>query len=156
VTVAQTIRNPRGREAQGKPAGIVSRGLANGIDLGIAWIITFVLLGAWTAVRYVAFGDPLIFPRPHVSLTVGLFWAVLILYLADAWGSDGKTIGKRIVGLRAEAAQHPLRARRWLLRSVLCVAIWPIVMGSVLLARDNRGLHDRLLGTRVVYDWSRH
>jgi len=155
VSPATTIRNARAREAQGKPAGIVSRGLANLIDLAVAWIITFLVLGAWSVVRYVAFGDPLRFPRPDVSLTVGLFWFVLVLYLADGWGSGGKTVGKRVVGLRVEGDGRAIRAGRWLARAVLCVAFWPVMLGWVVVARDQRGLHDKLLGTKVVYDWSR-
>lgn len=150
-----TIRNPRARDAQGQQAGIVSRVMANAIDLGVAWILTFVLLGAWSAVRYIAFGDPLRFPRPEVSFTVGLFWLVLVVYLTDGWAESGKTIGKRIMGLRAEPADRPVRARRWLLRAALCVSFAPILLGWALVARDRRGIHDKLLGTRVVYDWSR-
>jgi len=150
-----TIRDPRAREAQGRQAGLVSRVLANGIDLGVAWILTFAALAAWSAVRYVAFGDPLRFPRPQVSFTVGLFWLVLVLYLADGWADSGKTVGKRIVGLRAEPVGRPVRARRWLLRAAMCVSFAPVVLGWALVARDRRGIHDKLLGTRVVYDWSR-
>lgn len=150
-----TIRSARGREAQGRPAGVLSRSLANGIDLAVAWALTFVLLSGWSALRYVLFGDPLRFPRPEVSFTVGLFWLVLVLYLADGWGSAGKTIGKRIVGLRVEADGGRVGAGAWILRAVLSVSFAPVMLLWTLLARDNRGLHDRLFHTRVVYDWSR-
>lgn len=150
-----TIRSARGRQAQGRPAGVLSRSLANVIDLGVAWVLTFVLLSAWSTIRYVLFGDPLRFPRPQVSFTVGLFWLVLVLYLADGWGSSGKTIGKRIVGLRVEGDGRRITALRWILRAALTVSFAPVMLGWVLLARDNRGLHDRIFHTRVVYDWSR-
>ena len=155
MTARTTIRDPRAKDAQGQQAGMVSRILANAIDLGVAWVLTFVGLGAWSAVRYVAFGDPLQFPRPEVSFTVGLFWLVLVLYLTDGWAESGKTVGKRIMGLRVEAVDVPLRGRGWLLRAVLCVSFAPLLLGWALVARDRRGIHDKLLGTRVVYDWSR-
>jgi len=155
VSPSTTIRDPRAREAQGKQAGVVSRFAANAIDLGVAWVLAFVVLGGWSVVRYVAFGDALRFPRPEVSFTVGLFWVVLVLYLTDGWSASGKTVGKRILGLRAEPVGPPFRVRRWLLRAVLCVSFAPLMLGWALVARDRRGLHDKLLGTRVVYDWSR-
>lgn len=149
-----SIRSARGREAQGRDAGVVSRCWANLLDLGVAWVITFIVLALWGGFRYIVFGDPLQFPRPTVALSLGLYWAILILYLTEGWAS-GRTIGKRVVGLRVEGVDGTVKMRRWFLRALVSVAVWVVFMVTVATSRDNRGWHDRVFGTRVVYDWTR-
>jgi uncharacterized RDD family membrane protein YckC len=136
-------------------AGLVTRTIAFGID---AAIINAV---AWGTGALVALGLSL-FHLPHevkvvlaaLGGLIGLAWA--IGYLAFFWSADGQTPGDRVMRIRVLRATtgEPLHAVRALLRVfALVLSALPLCAGFLLILVDNRrrALHDRLVGSIVVY-----
>src|SRR5205085_7196587 len=86
---------------QGRTAGFVTRASANVIDgvvIAVTWVAVIVFSGL---VRYVA--HPLRgFRLPALETWVsGLIVCVIaILYLTLTWGGTGRSVGKRMAGLR--------------------------------------------------------
>jgi uncharacterized RDD family membrane protein YckC len=92
----------------------------------------------------------------------------LVLFLTFGWvflatayfvvfhGMDGRTIGKRLLGLRVVSAeQTPVTYRQAFLRCLgLVVAVAPMAAGIfwILLNREKRGWHDLIARTWVVRD----
>ena len=144
----------RGRAIQGQTAGFATRLAANIIDmvvLAITWVGVLVLI-AFT--RYIA--HPLRgwqLPKPE-SWVSGLTIMVLaILYLTLAWSGTGRSIGKRMAGLRVRAASgSQLRTARALARATLYV-VFPIGFLWILVSRKNKSLWDIVVSTTVIYDW---
>jgi len=153
--MSATSRDERARDAQGRTAGIASRLGANGIDGIIVQGIYVLLLAGVALARFLLTDESLHIPRPAVGVTVGAEWLLLTLYLAIGWGGDGRTLGKRIMGLRVVSRdRRRLRPLQALGRAVLCVTIGWMLLLWILVSRDNLGAHDLVCRTRVLYDWS--
>lgn len=128
-----------------------------------SWLVVFVLV---EIDQRLLGGDPLgrrqarlVFdsPRPVVLLLVLV--AVYEIGAALAWGA---TPGKAILGLRIRLTSTGAPA--WLMASGRAVVLYcPVIffgafglvvsvllLASIVVAADGRGLHDRLLGTLVV------
>src|SRR5262249_12859122 len=105
-------------------------------------------------VRYVAHplrGFRLPALEPWVSGV--LVCVIAILYLTLTWGGTGRSVGKRMAGLRLTGRDgRPIGAPRALVRATLCV-VFPIGFLWLLVSRRNRSLYDNILATDVVYDW---
>ncbi len=145
---------PKGlRSVQGHRAGIVTRALAAGVDLAVG--ILAVAIGYAAVVGFVFVVDPRTFSFIDVSFGV-LFAAllgVLIIYLALAWATTGRSYGARLLGLRVVNARGGrVRPGVALLRAALCVLV-PLVLFWVIVSSENRSAADVLLRTSVVYDW---
>jgi uncharacterized RDD family membrane protein YckC len=151
---ASVIRNERARSLQGTRAGFVSRAIADGIDWVVAMAIYLSLLAGLALAGYLLGDEPLKFPDPPVWLTISVPWVIIVLYLTAGWGGTGRTIGKSVMGLRVIGPKgQPLRPRRAFARALVCASLaWVLLW--VLVSRRNAGLHDILLRTTVVYDWS--
>jgi uncharacterized RDD family membrane protein YckC len=156
VPKVRPIRNPRARALQGSRAGIVSRCTADGIDFAVVVTIYFGILVAISAVQYLVFQDEFDMPQPNFAVTTGVGWVIAVLYLTVGWASSGRTIGKGMMGLRAVSASgRALSPRRAFFRALLC-ASFPWVLVPIVFSRRRSGLHDAVLRTAVVYDWTRH
>lgn len=153
--MSDRIRDPRARALQGEQAGIVTRAIADLIDLGLAEFLFLGTLLGVGVVRYVAGLDPTIRTwSPATWIVVLLQWWMLTMVFAVGWAGGGRTLGKAILGLRvARRDGSPVRIGRALIRAAVCAAA-PGILIFVALSRQNRGIHDALLGTRVTYDWS--
>lgn len=143
------------RRYQGRPAGIVTRLVAAGVDVVVVLVIVAVgvllVNAAVLAARPLAF-EPILLPLP-LRLVTGL--VVAVAYLAAAWASTGRTFGAAVLGIRVVDAS--LRVRLPVVRAVVRAAsctIFPIGLLWTLVSSDRRSLHDRLTGSAVVYDWS--
>ena len=143
-----TPRAPR----SGMPAGLVTRSLANVVDL----LTVVLLVGAgWLAVaatRFLLHPAQFSFPAPggQTLLLVGL--AVQAGYFAVTWAVVGGTYGDRLLALRVVGRRGSrLHWGRCLLRAVLCTA-FPIGLLWVLVSGANRSVQDALLRTSVVHD----
>lgn len=141
---------------QGRHAGIVSRIVADAIDLLIVVAIALAAFLGFSAVRFVV--RPARFTWPHLptSLSVTLVLLVLVVYLAIGWSGTGRTGGKQVMGLRLVNRRGD-RLTLWsaLVRAVLCVA-FPLGLAWCAIDRRSRSLQDLLLGTSVLYDWLPH
>jgi len=106
-------------------------------------------------------------PIGHRVVSVGTRVAVVLiitLYLPLCWTLTGQSIGKLVFGLRVVRARPGAASSRLGLgRATLrFIGYWlsalPFGMGFVCAAFDRQGraLHDRLAGTRVVYQPHSH
>lgn len=143
------------RPFQGKAAGVVTRTMANAVDVVVVVVILgaglLVVNGAALAIRPLGY-EPVITPLP-ITLLVGV--VVTILYLTSAWASTGRTVGNAVLGVRVVDAgsAHRLGPARALIRATICT-LFPVGLLWALVSADRRSVHDRLVGSAVVYRWS--
>ena len=144
---------PVARVMQGQRAGIVSRFLADAIDL---LVIVAAVVGVYFAVSAARF---LLHPRqfswPDASaLYLGtLGWILLIVYLTIGWANTGRTWGKSVLGLRVVSSRDVgLPLWRAFVRAVLC-ALFPIGLFWSAVSSRNESVQDLLVRTTVVYNW---
>lgn len=141
---------------QGRAAGIVSRILADAIDLLVAAAIVIALYLGFGAVRFIIRPERFTWPHPSTSLSSSLVLLLLVLYLAVGWSETGRTAGKQVMGLRLVNRRGDSPAL-WpaLVRAVLCVA-FPLGLAWCAIDPRSRSLQDLVLGTSVIYDWQPH
>jgi uncharacterized RDD family membrane protein YckC len=134
-------------------AGIVSRVVADSIDLVILELVFALTLLGIAVAEYLLTSEQFELPRPHLGITSAAQLLLVIAYLAWGWASTGRTPGKAVLGLRVVTDRgEPLHWRRALARAALC-ALFPVFLLWALVSRRNAGVHDLLLSTAVVYDW---
>jgi uncharacterized RDD family membrane protein YckC len=143
-----------GARIQGRTAGVVTRSLANVVDVAV---VVLLLAGGWVgvaAVRFLLHPTAFTFPAPsgRALLLIGL--GMLTAYFAVTWAVVGGTYGDRLLGLRVVGPDggRP-RWGRSVVRAVLCVA-FPIGLLWVAVSQGNRAVQDLLVRSSVVYDWS--
>jgi uncharacterized RDD family membrane protein YckC len=154
TTAAQ--RAAEAAAAGGSPyAGLVSRTLAFVFDVLVINVV------GWTTGIIVSVGlSP--FPIPDevdtVLIAIGAVIAVLwtIGYFVVFWSAKGQTPGDRLLEIAVRDARtgRPVGPRRALLRLLaLPLSAIPLCAGFVMIVFDDRrrALHDRLVGTVVVY-----
>ena len=153
VTHASTIP-AAARPHQGQPAGIVSRGAAACVDLGVVLMLLVGAYASWAIVTFVL--DPRGFeaPAPSQGLIGAAYLVVASGYLAACWWVTGRTLGQHVMGLRVRRQNGAhvglLRAG---LRAVVCV-VFPIGLLWVVVSSRNRAVQDIVFGTTVSYDWT--
>ena len=146
---------PKGaRPHQGRPAGLVTRVMACVVD--VITVLAFVAVGLLTVNGVVLAIDPLRFEPVLVPFGVTLVGALVIsvAYLATAWASTGRTFGSAVLGIRVVAAgtQARLPVTRALVRAAFAT-LFPIGLAWVIVSPKRRSLHDRLVGSIVLYQW---
>ena len=141
------------RGMQGQRAGVVSRFLADAIDL---LVIVVAVVGVYFAVSGVRFLlEPRRFTWPEATaLNLGtLGWILLIAYLTIGWANTGKTFGKSVLGLRVMSSDDSvLPLWRSFVRAVFC-ALFPIGLFWSAVSSRNESIQDLIVRTTVVYDW---
>lgn len=145
------------RGMQGQRAGIVSRFLADAIDL---LVVVAAVVGVYFAVSGVRFLlHPRSFSWPEASaLNLGtLGWILLVAYLTIGWSNTGRTFGKNVLGLRVVADRDGGRDTglplwRAFVRAGLC-ALFPIGLFWSVISSRNGSVQDLVVRTTVVYDW---
>jgi uncharacterized RDD family membrane protein YckC len=81
------------------------------------------------------------------------FTALAVAYLTFGWSATGRSIGKRVAGLRLVTADgQQLSPSRAFLRAVLCV-VFPVGFLWALFSMRNRSVQDLIVRTTVLYDW---
>jgi uncharacterized RDD family membrane protein YckC len=134
-----------------RAAGIVSRGIAAVIDLGVVlFIIGMMYVGL--ALSSLAL-QPSSFRFPSVSalFSTTMTLALSVLYLAGCWMVSGSTVGAVVMGLRVTGRRRErLSAAVALLRAAACV-VFPIGLAWVVVDARRRSVQDVVLGSRVVY-----
>jgi len=141
------------RGMQGQRAGIVSRFLADAIDL-------FVVIAAVVAIHLTVSGlifllHPRKFTWPEVTFLRhgSLGWILLVAYLTFGWSSTGRTVGKRGLGLRVVTSRDArLPLWRSFVRANLC-ALFPLGLFWSAVSSRQESVQDLLVRTQVVYDW---
>jgi len=144
------------RALLGHRAGLVSRIVADAIDLLLVLVAVGVVYLGVAAARFLVAPRRFAWPAPGALALSVLAWGILIVYLAVAWNGTGRTAGKQVMGLRVERkGSGGLGLGQALARSLLCAA-FPIGLFWSLFSRDNASVQDLLVGTKVVYDWRPH
>lgn len=136
-----------------RPAGIVTRGLAAAIDLGVVLALLGLGYVAVVFVRLLLSPQTFSFPTPQLILSLTAWLAVSVVYLTGCWATTGRTIGSLALGLRVTTRSH--RRLRWVvaaLRAAACV-FFPIGLLWVAIDPRRRSVQDVVLRTEVVYDW---
>jgi len=140
----------------GEYAGFVSRLLAFGVDIIVA-LGTFAL--AVTLVSWVVgvIAGHTYNVNRHGLIVEVLFVAWGFVYFAFQWGSNGRTLGMALFGIRVVKTQGS-EISRW--RAAGRTAALPLsflFLGvgflMALFQRERRALHDLIAGTCVVYAW---
>jgi uncharacterized RDD family membrane protein YckC len=146
---------PREAESvQGRPAGLVTRGLAAVIDVTVVAAIMLAAYVGVAATRFAWRPRTFSFPAPSGMLTIAVAGVIATSYLAIGWWIAGRTYGSAVMGLRVvDHGGGRLRFVPAVARGALCT-LFPI--GLVLCAIDpaGRALQDLLVRSRVIYDWS--
>ena len=119
----------------------------------MAFLIDFLILMALIVVGIKAL-TALNAPAPLTRASMMMFaWVPLAFFL---YWSLGLNVGKRLVRLRVVDARTGERPTLWqwfrrALPFCLLIPLNMLFLVPVLLDDENRALHDRLAGTRVVY-----
>lgn len=140
-------------EHQGWRAGIVTRCVANVIDLVVTLAaLASIYLGV-SAVFFLWNPRGFRFPTPGLAVTIVVGSCVAAVYFAVAWMVTGRTYGDYVLGVRVVARDgHRLHPGVALVRAAACVA-FPIGLVWVGLSEQNRSVQDIFLRTAVIYDW---
>lgn len=137
---------------RGIRAGLVTRSLANIVDLVV---VVLLLVGGYVAVaatRFLLGPATFEFPAPALATLLLIGLGIQAVYFAVTWAVVGGTYGDRLLGLRVTDDRGVrLHWGRCVVRAVLCT-IFPIGLLWVLVSQENRSVQDLLLRTSVVYD----
>jgi len=140
------------RRLQGRRAGLVTRLLADVIDLLVVVAMVFLVILLVACVRFIV-GDGFHFERASDETTISLSCLLLIAYLAFGWATTGRTAGKAFAGLRVVRVNGgDVSAARGLARALLCVAFIPGLFWAAI-SRRNASIQDLIVRTAVVYRW---
>ncbi|WP_051551491.1 RDD family protein [Nocardioides sp. URHA0020] len=141
------------RAFQGRPAGLVSRMIANAVD---AAVVGALLLAGYLGINGLLFFlDPrsFHFHEPVPLLTLTSAFVVAGLYLGVSWALVARTYGCHVMGLRVVGRRgHRLRVLVALARGAFCV-LFPIGLFWCVVNPRSRSIQDIVLRTSVVYDW---
>jgi uncharacterized RDD family membrane protein YckC len=137
---------------RGARAGLVTRSLANVVDVLVVALLVAGGYAAVSAARFLLSPTTFTFPAaaPATLLLLGL--GVQAVYFTVTWAVAGRTYGDRLLGLRvADDRGARLGWKRCATRAALCT-IFPIGLVWVLVSGENRSVQDLLLRTAALYD----
>jgi uncharacterized RDD family membrane protein YckC len=144
---------PAAREVQGQRAGVVTRTIVMVVDAAVVAATVGVAYLVFAAVRFMR--RPVNFSWPTVTFSTVIVASVVVcvLYLTVTWSATGRSVGKRLFGLRVVGRDggrlHLIRA---FLRAVTCT-LFPLLMYWAAISSQNRSVQDLVLRTSVIYDW---
>jgi len=136
-----------------RPAGIVTRMAAAGIDLAVVVVLWSLIYATVAGARLIWSPTTFEWPTPPVWLTFGLGLVLAVLYLTASWAMTGRSYGASLLGLRVLSFRRELPG--WALsfvRANFCV-FFPVGLFWVILSPGRRSIQDVVLRTMVVYDW---
>ena len=139
--------------AEHRPAGIVTRVAAMGVDLAVVIVLGSLVYITVAGARLV--WSPTTFTWPDVPfwLTIVVEFTIAVLYLTGSWAMTGRSYGASLLGLRVLSRRGKIPG--WALafvRAVFC-AFFPIGLFWVILSPERRSVQHVVLRTVVVYDW---
>ena len=156
--VHESAIDDKGRgQVTGHYSGPLSRLAAYAIDLGVIFGIYTLIAAGVTFVARVLFNAEISDPLRTGIWAAAAFavWSFVYDWIGPAL--TGRTVGKRIVGVRiVQRDGSPLRGRqafgRALLRPV-SLLVFGLGLVGIIWSKERRALHDAGAGTAVVYDW---
>jgi uncharacterized RDD family membrane protein YckC len=143
------------READRPYAGLVTRTIAFAIDIAVIDAVALITGGIVAlGLSALKLPDDVKTVLVAVGAALALVWGVG--YFAWFWSATGQTPGDRVLGLQVIRADNgrPIPMKRAILRvGALVLSAIPFCAGFVMILFDDRrrALHDRLVGTVVVY-----
>jgi uncharacterized RDD family membrane protein YckC len=141
------------RGMQGQRAGVVSRFLADAIDLMVIVVAVVGVYFAVSGVRFLLSPRRFTWPEASAMNLSALGWILLIAYLTIGWANTGRTFGKNVLGLRVVSSDDSgLPLWRSFVRASLC-ALFPIGLFWSAVSNRNESIQDLIVRTTVVYDW---
>jgi uncharacterized RDD family membrane protein YckC len=141
------------RHFQGRRAGLISRALSAGVDIGIVAVIMAAIYVGFSAVLFLYRPSSFQILRPSWEVTIAVGYIVLTIYLTWSWRIAGRTYGCHVMGLRVvDRKGQRLGVALAFVRAVLC-AIFPLGLLWVAISRENRSIQDLIVHTSVIYDW---
>ena len=157
TTAAGARAFPRGAaERQGLRAGVVSRVAAAAVDLLSAVVLLVVAYFGYAGFRFLRDARSFTWPQPSFDEALGVGAIVVVVMLATAWSTTGRSRGMRLLGLRLIGRTGdtigPVRST---LRAVTCL-VFPLGLFWSAISVRNASVQDLLFGTSVVYDWRMH
>lgn len=153
-TMERVVR-PRGQsESETDQAGLATRLVAGGIDLGLLFVVYSLASGVLASVISFTFGQEL--SLAGAIVLGGLAFLAAGAIFSTFWALVGQTPGMRFLSIRltyhgSRDITLRLAIRRFL---AVIVSVIPVGLGFLAVLRDpsRRAWHDRLTGTEVVYD----
>jgi uncharacterized RDD family membrane protein YckC len=153
-TMERVVR-PRGQsESETDQAGLATRLVAAGIDLGLLFVTYSLASGVFASVISFTFGQQLSLAAAVVL--GGLAFLVAGAIFSTFWALVGQTPGMRFLSIRltyhgSRDITLGLATRRFL---AVILSVIPLGLGFLAVLRDpsRRAWHDRMTGTEVVYD----
>ncbi len=140
-------------DTEPRPAGIVTRGAAMGVDIAVVVVLGSAIYLALAGFTFVLSPTTFRWPDVPVFLTLSAQFALAVVYLTASWAIAGRTYGDSLLGLRVLDRRGGIPG--WtlsFLRAVFC-AFFPIGLFWVVLSPERRSIQDVVLRTVVVYDW---
>lgn len=150
----ERVARPATKDSEINQAGLATRLVAAGIDLGLLFGAYLIISTFVAAVIPFAFGN-------HLTLVGGIVWGVLAFLaaggiLAAFWALAGQTPGMRFLSIRLVYHDSTEITAKTAIRRVgaLLLSIIPFGLGFLAILRDpqRRAWHDRLTGTEVIYE----
>ena len=153
-TMERVVRPRDEADSETDQAGLATRLVAAGIDLGLLFAVYSLASGVLASIISFTFGQQL-------SLAAAIVLGVLGFLAAGAvfsafWALVGQTPGMRFLSIRltyhgSRDITLGLAARRFL---AVILSVIPFGLGFLAVLRDpsRRAWHDRMTGTEVVYD----
>jgi uncharacterized RDD family membrane protein YckC len=141
------------RPFQGLRAGLVSRLIADAVDLLVLMVALLACYLAVNGLRFLWNTRGFRFSSVDRPVAFVVAAALLIVYLAVSWATTGRTLGGRVLGLRVVGRGGlPVGWGIAALRALAC-SIFPIGILWVAVSPAARSVQDVLLRTSVRYDW---
>ena len=141
------------RAFQGDTAGLITRGLANAIDLAVVTILLAIAYFAIAGFMFLRQGARFSFPVVSSRVAFAGWFCAMVVYFAASWATGGRTYGDRLLGLRVVTTDGGVVSGwRSSIRALLCVTA-PLLLIWAAVDRRNRSVQDVIVRTAVVYDW---
>ena len=144
---------PQAERRQGARAGVVSRTFVMVIDAITVAVVVVAVQAARAALRFMIHPRRFTWPSVSYPVLIGLAGVLAVLYLTAGWATTGRSVGKRVAGLRivdrhGGTPSVPVA----FIRAVTCV-VFPFGLFWCAVSRWDRSLQDVIFRTSVIYDW---
>jgi uncharacterized RDD family membrane protein YckC len=150
----ERVTRPDDSDAEINQAGLATRLVAGGIDLGLLFVLYSLASTFVASVIPFAFGN-------NLTLAGGIILGVIALMAAGGiiaafWALAGQTPGMRFLSIRLTHHGSTDSSAKTAIRRVgaVLVSIVPFGLGFLAILRDpqRRAWHDRMTGTEVIYE----
>src|SRR6478672_415752 len=141
------------RSFHGQPAGLVTRTIANVVDVVVvAGLLGVVYLGI-SGVLFLRRGASFSFPIVTYRTAYIVGFVGWVIYMAFGWRTNGRTYGDHLLGLRVRTMSGDrVGGVRAVIRALLC-GIAPLLLVWCAFSKQQRSVQDLVVGTHVIYDW---